>query len=178
MGSLRLPTFSIFARWCPGCPGRALGVPGEASSTAFSPSASPLAHRPSSSGISLRSSRISASSSAATAPRGMSAYMQGMSAYMQGMSAYMHRYPKHADLARSACHAETPARTRPGNSSAAGNAPGQLLSGISSRLVRSRPITVSFSASATRSGPGPLLELARSGTLTVGGRPGGRPWPR
>jgi hypothetical protein len=171
MGSLRLPTFSIFARWCPGCPGRALGVPGEASSTAFSPSASPLAHRPSSSGISLRSSRISASSSAATAPR-------GMSAYMQGMSAYMHRYPKHADLARSACHAETPARTRPGNSSAAGNAPGQLLSGISSRLVRSRPITVSFSASATRSGPGPLLELARSGTLTVGGRPGGRPWPR
>jgi len=171
MGSLRLPTFSIFARWCPGCPGRALGVPGEASSTAFSPSASPLAHRPSSSGISLRSSRISASSSAATAPR-------GMSAYLQGMSAYMHRYPKHADLARSACHAETPARTRPGNSSAAGNAPGQLLSGISSRLVRSRPITVSFSASATRSGPGPLLELARSGTLTVGGRPGGRPWPR
>jgi hypothetical protein len=171
MGSLRLPTFSIFARWCPGCPGRALGVPGEASSTAFSPSASPLAHRPSSSGTSLRSSRISASSSAATAPR-------GMSAYMQGMSAYMHRYPKHADLARSACHAETPARTRPGNSSAAGNAPGQLLSGISSRLVRSRPITVSFSASATRSGPGPLLELARSGTLTVGGRPGGRPWPR
>jgi hypothetical protein len=46
-GLPRPPTFSIFARWCPGRPGRASVVPGEASSTAFPPSAaSPLPRSP------------------------------------------------------------------------------------------------------------------------------------
>jgi hypothetical protein len=146
MGSRRPPAFSIFGKWCPGAPERRLEVSGYSSPSGHAGRVFPLGER----GQHHHGDLLRRDPPGRPVPLGILTWMITRAGFI------------------GAFRAETPDPNMPRQPVGSAQCATRLRMGTPRRPMRSRPISVSFSAIATRSGPDPLLELAGSGTLTGG----------